>query len=438
MKKAKLPSVFLDNLEDIIQTFEYSLDIDETIAVTLEKLMVHMRCEAASVFLGSEGSDLTCLASAGPVDLKGLIIEVGKGIVGKSVQDSAIHMIRDARESAQFLDAVDKVTGFTTRSILCAPLVVHKKTIGAIELLNKIPSRKHPEGLFNEVDRHLLSILASAAALAIRNARMASELVRSEKLHQELEIARTIQESFLPGYREMDPIVGVNLAAKNVSGDFFDYFRQADGTWIFNIGDVSGKGMDAALLMAKASSLYHCLGKTLRSPARIMQTINEELVEQTTRGMFITMIGGFYDPATRQVTLSNAGHLPALQRSPDGAFTEYESRTLPLGIMPDQVFEEVTFPLAGGSLYLYTDGLSEGLARTLNRPDELQNLYGLIDRHCDLPRRERLDRFAEEASRHDAGFDDLTILLIEDDSQTMTASQSVQQPVAAKPEGGVA
>jgi len=414
MKKTKLPPVVLDHLEDLIQTFEYSLDIDETIALMLRKLMEHMHCEAASVFLNNDADGLTCMASAGPVDLKGVTIRIGTGIVGKAVDDSEVVMIRDARDSDLFFDGIDKKTGFITRSLLCAPLIVHKETIGAIELLNKQPSKKEPEGLFNEVDKHLLSILASAAALAIHNSRMASELVRTEMMQQELEIARTIQESFLPAYEESHPIAGINLAAKNVSGDFFDYFQQPDGTWIFNIGDVSGKGMDAALLMAKASSLYHCLGKTIRSPARVMQVINEELVEHATRGMFITMIGGFYNPATGEVTLANAGHLPAIRHGRDGTFTEFESRTLPLGIMPDQVFEEVSFSLAGSSLYLYTDGLSEGLARTLKKPDEMQNLFTLIERFHDVPRQARLRTFAEEASRNISGFDDLTVLLIED------------------------
>ena len=417
MKKPKLPPVVLDHLEGLIQTFEYSLDINETIALTLRKLMEHMHCEAASVFLNNETGGLTCMASAGPVDLQGVTVEPGAGIVGKAVSDSEVLMIRDARDSDLFFDGIDKQTGFTTRSLLCAPLVVHKNTIGAIELINKYPSKKEPEGLFNEVDRHLLSILASAAALAINNSRMASELVQSEMMQQELQIARTIQESFLPSYEEAHPIVGINQAAKNVSGDFYDYFQQEDGTFVFNIGDVSGKGMDAALLMAKASSLYHCLGKTIGSPAQIMEIINEELVEHTTRGMFITMIGGIYNPHNGMVTLANAGHLPALQRLADGTYQEYESRTLPLGIMPDQVFEEISFPLAGSSLYLYTDGLSEGLARSLSKPDELQNLQTLIEKFHDVPRQERLRCFAEEASRFDSGFDDLTVLLIEDTLQ---------------------
>ena len=426
VKKAKLPTAVLDNLEDLIQTFEYSLDIDETIAVTLRKLMEHMHCEAASVFLHNDTGGLTCMASAGPVDLKGYSLKVGTGVVGKAVQDGQVHMVRDARASQEFYDGIDRRTGFATRSILCAPLVVHKKTIGAIELINKLPSARDPDGLFSEIDLHLLTILASAAALAIHNAEMASELVRSEMIQQELEIARTIQESFLPRYKDEHPIVGINLAAKNVSGDFFDYFRLQDGCYVFNIGDVSGKGMDAALLMAKASSLYHCLGKTIKSPAKVMQIINEELVEHTTRGMFITMIGGLYNPATQKVTLSNAGHLPAIQRDAAGMYREYESRSLPLGIMPDQVFEEVTFSLAGSSLYLYTDGLSEGLAKTLAKPDEMQNLHALIERFCDVPRRERLKCFAKEASRADARFDDMTILLIENKHSAAVGQQATR------------
>ncbi len=422
MKKPTFPAAMLDNLHGIIQTFEHSLDIDETIKITLEKLMEHMNCEAASVFLGEDNSDLICMASAGPINLQGLVIGPRTGIVGKTVEYSEIQMVRDTRQSDQFYQGIDEKTGFVTRSILCAPLTIKRQTIGAIELLNKSPSKKNPDGLFSDVDQHLLRILSSAAALAIHNAKMATELVRSEMIQQELEIARTIQESFLPVFEERHPVVGLNLAAKNVSGDFFDYFRQDDGSYVFNIGDVSGKGMDAALLMAKASSLYHCLGKTIHSPARIMGLINEELVEHSTRGMFITMIGGTYDPASQQVTLSNAGHLPALQRTSDGKYIEHESRTLPLGIMPEQVFEEVTFSLAGSSLYLYTDGLSEGLARALALPDEIQNLHTLIDRFCDIPRQERLKCFAEEASRFDSSFDDLTILLIEDDSNTNSES----------------
>lgn len=405
----------LTHLQNIIQDFACSLDIDETLHTTLDSLMRHLQTEAASVFLlGTDGQELVCHASAGPVDLRGTRLGAGQGIVGRTVQSRSVQLIRDARATPDFHADVDHQTGFSTRSLLCAPLLVQDRTLGAIELINKIPSLDNPQGLFNSIDAQLLSILASSAALAIRNATLARELVNTRTLQHELALARTIQESFLPLFDEEHPIAGINLAAKNVSGDFFDYVRLPDGSYSFNIGDVSGKGMDAALLMARASSLYHCLAKTVDSPAQIMGIINEELSEHATRGMFVTMIGGRYRPDTRQVILANAGHVPAIRHGRDGSFTHYESRSLPLGILPDQAFEEVSFSLADGSLYLYTDGLSEGLARVLKQPDELGNLQTLIEKHCHMPRQQRLQQFAQEASRLDYSFDDLTILLIED------------------------
>jgi len=98
--------------------------------------------------------------------------------------------------------------------------------------------------------------------------------------------------------------------------------------------------------------------------------------------------------------------------------------------MPDQVFEEVTFSLAGSSLYLYTDGLSEGLARSLEQPDEPENLKALIDRFCALPRQQRLQSFADEVSDNNARFDDLTILLIEQDRYTDSTMDDNQVDVS--------
>lgn len=413
-----IPPRLLQHLQDIIQNFACSLDIEETLAVTLKSLMKNMHTEAASVFLLTpDGRGLTCRACAGPVSLEGMTIASDRGVIGRSVTTGKVQLIRDTRISPDFNPEVDQKTGFNTRSILCSPLMVQDDILGAIELLNKIPTAENPEGLFDDVDAQLVSILATSAALALRNATMARELVESQSLQHELALARSIQESFLPAFAEQHPISGLNLAAKNVSGDFFDYLQLPNGNYSFNIGDVSGKGMDAALLMARASSLYHCLAKTIQSPAAVMSIINQELSEHTTRGMFVTMIGGIYDPANHKVVLANAGHVPAICYRPNGEFEQFESRSLPLGILPDQEFEQVTFSLTGASLYLYTDGLSEGLARVLKQPDELGNLQALIARYSHLPRQQRLQKFAQEASRPDYSFDDLTILLIEDTGQ---------------------
>jgi len=341
-------------------------------------------------------------------------IPAGEGVIGVALEQRRIQIVRDIRQAPGFYQSWDEATGFRTRSLLCAPLLVQDEVLGAIELINKSPSLENVEGLFSELDVQLLDILASAAALAIRSATMAHELIRGESLRKELQLARSIQEGFLPTFDEEEPILGLNQAAKNVSGDFYDYQRLPDGRYAFNLGDVSGKGMDAAILMARAHSLYHCLAKTIPSPSAILQTINEELCEYPMRGLFVTMIGGKYDPRSGEVVLANAGHLPALHRSRDGIFTRYCASGVPLGILSGQHIEEQRLTLAGGSLYLYTDGLSEGLARVLHKPDDTENVEQLINQIAQLPREQRLRQLAQEASQLDFSFDDLTVLLIEE------------------------
>ncbi|MBT8147046.1 MAG: SpoIIE family protein phosphatase, partial [Gammaproteobacteria bacterium] len=370
----------INKLEDLIQAFACSLDIDDAMRVTLHKMLEYMDAEAASIFMLNRFDQLICHGCAGQVDIQDPTLKMGMKVVKRAVDESKVILVKDTSCSDDFIQDESDGSGITTRSIVCAPLVIRGETIGAVELINKVVSPDNPVGRFDDSDSHLLSLLCASAALAIHNAIMAEEVVRSGKVQEQLDIARSIQESFLPASNNKQPIVGLNIPARNMSGDFFDFLLLPNGKYMFNIGDVSGKGIEAALLMAKGSSLYHCLAKTIDSPAEILQVINRELQEMTTRGLYITMIGGIYDPETRQVTLANAGHPPAIHDSGQRQFTLYESLSPPVGIIPEQQFEEVSFSLAKGSLYLYTDGLSEGLVRHTDGLDEVTGLLSLIRR----------------------------------------------------------
>lgn len=183
------------------------------------------------------------------------------------------------------------------------------------------------------------------------------------ELDRELQLAREVQRSLMardsadcPGF------YGVNTAARELSGDFYDYFSTPAGAVAFCIADVSGKGMNAALLMAKVSSLFRCLGKTAADPAALLERLNREIAETSIRGMFVTMIGGLYDPGSRTVRLANAGHVPALLRTGDGAVREIPADGPPLGVLEDAQFTSRELPLTSGALYLYTDGLVEARA----------------------------------------------------------------------------
>ena len=299
--------------------FVSTLDIERTLASALRRIADHVGAEAGSLFmLEAAGKTLRCHASVGPTDIVGLTIAADQGIAGRAVQRNIGEIVRDVSRDPQFNRSVDQKTGFTTRSILCAPLSVKDERIGAIQLINK----RGGDGLFDGDDLNLLAVLASSAALAILNARMAAKLVEQERVRRELELAAEIQRSLLPEAEADDfPVHGINRPARTVSGDFFDFFPLADGRICFALGDVSGKGMNAALLMAKAASLFRCLGKTIHQPGRLLAQINAEIAETATLGMFITMVVGIYDPRTGIARFSNAGHEPLQLYAPDGSFT---------------------------------------------------------------------------------------------------------------------
>jgi sigma-B regulation protein RsbU (phosphoserine phosphatase) len=270
--------------------------------------------------LERDDSQLVCQACEGPVDINGLCIPAGQGIVGRAVSDNACQIVRDVRLDPDFAATVDNDTGFTMRSILCAPMSVKDSCVGAIGLINKTSG----DGLFSERDRHVL--------LPVRG-----------------------DVSF--------PVCGVNVSARSVLGDFYDFFPLADGRIGFNVGDVSGKGINAALLMAKTSSLYGCLGKEIDHPGELLSRVNAELCDTGTRGMFVTLVGGAYDPRRDSVRIANAGHQPPILCLRDGAYRAFPPQAPPLGIalnlVGDEGYPVTEFALEGGCLAVFTDGMTE-------------------------------------------------------------------------------
>jgi phosphoserine phosphatase RsbU/P len=398
-----------------------TLNIEDTIEKALELITKYVNAEAGSLFLLEDnGLRLTCKASVGPVNIRGISLKSSEGIVGQCITDNASRMVRDVGTDSNFAHSVDEYTGFHTRSILCAPMSTQNIRIGAIELINKMDG----DGLFSETDLMMLQTLTAAAALAVRNARMAEVLVQQERVNREIELAIEMQRSLLPATRpEPFPVCGINLPANEVSGDFYDFFELDDGRIYFSLGDVSGKGMDAALLMSKTASLFRCVGKTVREPGALMATINRELCETAIHGMFVTMVCGILDPATGSVRLANAGHEPPLIHRTDGSFIQVPASVPPLGIMPLDVgregIREELFTLDGGTLYIFTDGVTEGRLTNGQRLD-VQGIKAIITRHAGDPAGTRIQAVVSVLGESgEQRHDDITILAVEDSSHRM-------------------
>jgi len=378
-------------LAEMTHDFAGSLDLDATLCRALDSIARHVGAEAGSLWmLEPGGSELLCVASVGASPITGVRLGAGEGILGRCVRENAGQRVLDVRRDPHFSKKIDDQSGFVTRSILCAPMAFSERVLGAIELINK----RGGDGCFAPDDARLLEILASSAALAVANAQLARAQVEHERMRRELELAAEIQQGLLPAPRPAPfPVQAVNLPARSVSGDFFDFLELPDGEIAFCLGDVSGKGMNAALLGARTASLYRCLAREVPGPGALLARLDAELAETVTRGMFVTLAAGSLEPRSGRVRLANAGHEPPLLRAADGSVASFPAESPPLGVLGDADFPESVLELAGGALYVFSDGLTEACAGD-GSPLGPEGVLRLIERFAGKPLRERIDAIA--------------------------------------------
>jgi len=430
----------LELLAAMGQDFAASRDIEETLKRALVRITQYLNAESGALFLLDEMRGmLTCTSCFGVTEITGLRLPSDQGVVGRAVQNNAGEIVRNAATDPDFYDGIDQKTGNTTQSILCAPISIQDQRVGAIELINK----KGADPQFTADDLRILESMAASAGLAILNARMAEALVEQERVRRELELAGEIQRNLLPEPRGGSfPISGINLPARQVSGDFYDFFELPHGRIGFSVGDVSGKGLNAALMMAKTASLYRCLGKTNHHPGPLLARINAEICETATRGMFVTMVGGVYDPTSGWVRLANAGHEPPLLHRRDGSFISFSAEAPPLGISTELGasghFPEVEIQLDGGAFYVFTDGVTEGYLEggvTL----QVSGLERVIAEQGGLAVADRLDAIVALFNSTGGGLrDDVTILAVDDGAaahkRTGMAGDTVSSPAKRRDE----
>ena len=394
-------------LADLSQSLALSLDLRQTLAMAVPRIADFMQAEAASLFLLDPAGTLECRICVGPVDITGLKLAVGQGVVGRAVAENATQIVRDARSDARVHASVDAETGFATRSILCAPLSTARGAIGALEVINR-----RDGGLFDADDAEILRVIAAPAALAIHNAQLAHGLIEQQRIKRELDLARKIQKSMLPKRRRGGfPLIGVNLPAHEISGDFYDYFDLADGRLAFVIGDVSGKGLDAAFLMVRVASLLHWAGKHAPAPAAWLAEVNEELCKTLQEGRFVCAVVGQYDHASRSATFASAGFPPALLH--DGEhFEELPADGPPLGILAEAQYSERCIDLGARALYLFSDGATDVRDAARNTLGS-EGLRELIARHAALAPEPRLRALLGDLKRMRL-VDDTTLLLLQE------------------------
>jgi len=405
----------LELVTKMSQEFAKTLDLKETLQTSLEVIIKRINAQAANIFLiDDDKQNFQCIASKHQAYLEDFEIPITQGVMGKAaVMKECIRVgdvRKDVREIAEFYFDLDNKTNFTTYSVLCSPLIVSDECIGVIHCLNKKTDNK----LFEESDRKLLETLSGPAALAIRNAKMAKDLIDKNRMEKEIEIVGEIQKTLLSqNIKENFPIAGINIPAKVVSGDFYNFSELSNGVYGFGVADVSGKGIKSSLLMSKASSLYRCLSKTNFSAAGLLDILNTEICETTSRGMFVTMLIGIYDSNKKELTLANAGHEPPLIYSNDGNFSNFEEAGPPLGIAPKFKFKETKISFSNSSMYIFTDGITE-IRDAKGNMLEADGFKNYIKKYQQIPNHERLNKIIEDIIKSGRiQKDDLTIVAVD-------------------------
>jgi serine phosphatase RsbU (regulator of sigma subunit)/anti-sigma regulatory factor (Ser/Thr protein kinase) len=244
---------------------------------------------------------------------------------------------------------------------LAVPLVSQGELIGVLNLGPRLSEQE-----YSSDDRRLLDNLAAQAAPALRIGQLVreqeAEAATRQRFEQELEVARLIQQNFLP--KELPELPGWQVAAyylpaREVGGDFYDVIPLPDGRVAFVVGDVTDKGVPAALVMSATRSVLRASAQRLMEPGVVLERVNEHLCPDMPDKMFVTCLYGVLDPASGLLRFANAGHDLPYVKTATGV-VELRARGMPLGLMTGMAYEEKETVLApGDSVLLHSDGIVE-------------------------------------------------------------------------------
>jgi sigma-B regulation protein RsbU (phosphoserine phosphatase) len=355
----------LSTLIEVNGLISSSLNLDQILenVMTISKQV--MNADASSLMLIDEKTNElvyeVALGTVGEKLKKEFRLKMGQGIAGTVAQEGKPLLLEDAYTHPKFYRGHDEATGYRTKSMITAPLKVRERITGVAQVINRLDGKP-----FDADDLELFIALCSMVAIAIENAKMHRSLMEKQRLVKDMEFARTVQESFLP--QKAPEVQRYRFSAHytpalEVGGDFYDFIHLDKNLTGIVIGDVSGKGVSAALYMAKMGSDMRTLAFTEQSPVEALAKLNDLLAERSRRGMFATLIYIELNSQSGKLTISNAGHLPPIIKKADGSLmTLSTAGGAPLGMLPGMKFSQETAKLERGeTMILYTDGIVEAM-----------------------------------------------------------------------------
>ena len=347
----------IQRLIEISEKLLSSLSTKEILTSILEALKDLIPYDAAVIFLLDEDSKLLHpKASKGYDDEVDLTLKVGQGACGWVAENKQISLLVDVNDSDHYYP-VRKAT----RSQATLPLMIQDELMGVLCL------ESNSKGYFNDKSLELLNLFANLAVIALNNARQYEISLAKKTLENELIKAGNVQKVLLPRqppvYKDLN-ISFEHIASEIVSGDLFDLVPLNDRTLGLLIGDVSGKGAHAAIMMSLVLAGFRAYRKSHLEVCEVVARLNNLLQESISDGRYATLFYCMISIDSASITYTNAGHNPPILLHQDGSFDHLTGGGIVLGYLPNESFTQHRMPfLPGDILVCYTDGVTEALNR---------------------------------------------------------------------------
>ena len=388
-----------------------------TLSETLEQIVTlvfeAVPADRCLIMMRDEGSEDLRVAVARLRDRAG---EVGEIRVSRNVLDEVVIrgksvLTSDAQHDPRFATGTVVLQG--VRSVLAVPLGVSEKVFGIIYADSPIA-----EGRFTEDHLKVLTTLASVAAIRVENARLVEARLERERFERELALASEIQQRFQPtapphigGYE----LQGISFPCYEIGGDYYDFIERDDGRLVIALGDVSGKGTAAALLMSSLHAAIHAQSASHDSLVATISAVNRYLADNIPANRFVTLFYAELDPESGALSFLNAGHNPPLIIHSAGTVEQLASGGLPLGIKPDAEYREGRTQLQPGDvLVIYSDGVTEAVSPTGEEFGPTR-LYEVVQRNVEASAagiRDRIESSLTKFAQGTSAADDITLVIV--------------------------
>jgi len=413
-KRLRLAVEELSILNDIATAITSTQSLEQIVELIVQKCVKHLKVEQGAVMIldekDRENPFHTMVRKQDTVaDI--LPFRLDTQLTGWMIKNKAPLLVNDFKSDDRFSWFSDKE--IPIHSLLSVPMLLKGRIVGLIAVFNK-----RMESGFTSDDQRLLAIISAQSAQVIENARLYREEQSLLKLQEEMRLATDIQVNLLPSCMPQIPgydISGRSIPAKEVGGDYFDFIQLADNTIAFCLGDVSGKGMPAALLMANLQATLRGQSSIDISCKQCVERSNNLIFQSTDSKKFATLFYGVLDSQLHQITYCNAGHDNPYIIMKDKKSVRLNTGGVVLGFVPEFAFEEDKITLEPGSvIVIYSDGITEAMNAQEVEFGE-NRLADVVTKHMHDSSELIIQHILEAVHKHIGNIpqmDDITLLII--------------------------